>query len=137
MHKIVYLRRARTYIRTQTHARTTCTCELTQAEQPPLNHLCVAVNAPQILTLVGAKNNWISYVGRAKKLGDRCALSLQGTVIEQRGRKAAHRPLVLSGGHPLRLHIYASIVMTLLRQVTSFTPLRVPRYDSETRKTEN
>ena len=114
-HEIVYLRHARTYICTRTHARTTCTCGLTQAEQPPLNHLCVAVNALRILILAGAKNDWISYVGRAKKLGDRRALSLQGTVIEQRSRKAAHRPLVSSGGHPLRLHMYTSIV----RSVTS------------------
>ena len=67
MHEIAYLGCARTYIHTRTHANRTCTRTLTQAEQPPLNHLCIAVNALQILTLAGAKNDWISYIDRAKK----------------------------------------------------------------------
>ena len=49
-----------------------------------------------------SKNDWISYVGRAKKLDGRRALSQQGTVIGQSSRKAAHRPFVSSGGHHLR-----------------------------------
>ena len=63
---MVYLRHAHMYIRTRTHACTTCTRGLTQAEQPPLNHLCMAVNALRILRLAGAKNDWIATLVRQR-----------------------------------------------------------------------